>query len=198
MGKKERREVRHASLFCFSPFDYQIQILNWISLLQPHLPTQLLCLAFFLLGGCTWTCRPFVCIFFSLAFFLWFSIKSYPYFFQGPRLNCWEPFFSTWTTCLPRLNSLDKLLSLFYNRKFKHGLIQFRLLDHPSKLSPYQDVDTPCLFMEIWDLCIIKAEHIWTFYNQSWNMKPIDIGNKQFPHYQAHLGKLWACSDMLK
>jgi len=190
-GKREGREVRHNHLFCFSHFDHQSQIfeLNITSATPSTYPTTLSSIF------SSWRvhldlqtlCVPFL----FPGFFLWFSIKFYPYFFQGPRLNCWEPFFSTCTTCLPRLNSLDRLLSLFYSRKFKHGMIQIRLLDHPSKLSLYQDVDTPCLFMKIWDLCIIKAEHIWTFYSQSWNMKPIGIGNQQW----LHMGMVFHLKD---
>ena len=83
------------------------------------------------------------------------------------------------STNLPRLNSLDRFHSLFYNINLKHGMIQIRLLDHPSKLSSYPNWDRHCPLEEIWDLCIIKAEHIWTFEIQSWNMKPIGIGIQQ-------------------
>jgi len=46
-------------------------------------------------------------------------------------------------------------------QKLKHGMIQIRLLDHPSKFSKHETMYTPCVLLEIWDLCIIKAEHIW-------------------------------------
>ena len=40
-------------------------------------------------------------------------------------------------------------------------MIQIRLLDHPSKFSKHEGMYRPCLVLEIWDLCISKAEHIW-------------------------------------
>ena len=40
-------------------------------------------------------------------------------------------------------------------------MILIRLLDHPSKFSKDETMYTPCLLLEIWDLCISKAEHIW-------------------------------------
>ena len=44
-------------------------VLKETTFLQPQLPTQLDFLAFlFLLGGCTWICKAFGCLFFSLAF----------------------------------------------------------------------------------------------------------------------------------
>ena len=46
-------------------------------------------------------------------------------------------------------------------QKLKHGMIQIRLLKHPSKFCKHETMYTPCLLLEIWDLCIIKAEHIW-------------------------------------
>ena len=91
--EKGKREVRHASLPCSSHFDHQSQILNWISLLQPSLLTQLLCLAFFVSSCRVHLDLQTLCLHFLFSgFFLWFSIYCYPYFFQGPRLSCWEPF----------------------------------------------------------------------------------------------------------
>ena len=40
-------------------------------------------------------------------------------------------------------------------------MIQIRLLDHTSKFNRYEGMYTPCLSLEIWDLCTSKSEHIW-------------------------------------
>ena len=58
-------------------------------------------------------------------------------------------------------------------------MIQIRLLDHPSKFNKHEGMYTPCLDLEICDLCISKAEHIWHLslpimkYETYWYRYPI-------------------------
>ena len=47
--------------------------------------------------------------------------------------------------------------SILQHGNWKHGMIQIRLLDHPSKLSSYQNWYRHCLLREIWDLCICQS-----------------------------------------
>ena len=55
----------------------------------------------------------------------------------------------------------------------------------------FETLYTPLVLWEIWDLCNTKAEHIWIFYGQSWNMKPITIGIQQW----LHMGMVFLLKD---
>ena len=123
-GKRGKWEVRHAPLlccnlmekntfsihrFCFvNRFSTHLLVRNHISATSSAYPST--CLAFFV---SSWRVhldlQTLICLFFSLAFSFWFSIYCYPYCFQGPRLGSWDH----------PSNGLDRLLSLFYNWKFK-------------------------------------------------------------------------------
>ena len=60
--------------------------------------------------------------------------KTYPYFFQGPRLSSWAPLFLYLASHLPSLSCLVREHSLFCSKQFNHGMVQFRLLGHPSSV----------------------------------------------------------------
>ena len=89
-----------------------------ISFLQPQLPTQLFHLAFFVSSWRgTWTCNPQLPFLF-FGFFLFLSIYIYPYLFQGPRLNFWEPL-------LLYLNYLSAKIKLFGQTSF--SILQLKI-----------------------------------------------------------------------
>ena len=60
--------------------------------------------------------------------------KTYPYFFQGPRLSTWAPLFLYLASHLPSLSCLVREHSLFCSKQFNHGMVQFILLGHPSSV----------------------------------------------------------------
>ena len=122
----ENREVSHAPVCWFCCRCLAALVLKEALLLQPHLPTQLFCLTFsFLLGGCTWTCKPFVCPFLLHWFFAFISYLILPLFL--PR---------------PQIKQLGTLVSLpgYWSAKIKQfGQISFSILQH--KLKTWHDPD---------------------------------------------------------
>jgi hypothetical protein len=89
-----------------------------MSFLQPQLPTQLFHLAFFVSSWRgTWTCNPQLPFLF-FGFFLFLSIYFYPYLFQGPRLDFWEPLFLY-------LNYLSAKIKLFGQTSF--SILQLKI-----------------------------------------------------------------------
>jgi hypothetical protein len=80
-------------------------------------------------------------------------------------------------TDLPRFNSLDRYHSLFYNMEIEN--MAWSRLDCWTSHQNWVLIktDTDIAFLGKYEIfAFVKAEHIWTFDIQSWNMKPIGIG----------------------
>ena len=122
-------EISHASLCCHK--NAEQEDLHWppcvsfaqaidmreIMLLQPHLPTHSIAQHFLLLqGGCTQTSKPSIALFlFFLHFLLLFYLRL-PLSLPRPQIKQLGTFILYLTTNLPRLNSLNRFLSLNYNK----------------------------------------------------------------------------------
>jgi len=68
---------------------------------------------------------------FSFSFQMIFYLRL-PLLLPRAQIKQLDTFILYLTTNLPRLNSLDRLSFSILQHKFKHGMIQIRLLDHPS------------------------------------------------------------------
>ena len=80
-------------LLCFSSLILIIQSeMDTISATPSTYPATLPSIFCFFLEGALRLADPYLPFLF-FGFFFCFSIYFYPYFFQGPRLSCWEPFF---------------------------------------------------------------------------------------------------------
>ena len=122
-------EVRHASLCCYKIAEQED--LHWppcvsfaqasdmkeIMLLQPHLPTHSIAQHFLLLqGGCTQTGKPSIALFLFFFHFLLIFYLRLALLLPRPQIKQLGTFILYLTTNLPRLNSLDRFLSLIYNK----------------------------------------------------------------------------------
>ena len=145
-------EVRHASFLCcnlmekrsFSTIDFPLWTFQhtlickeWHFCNPNCLPIYLSSIFCFFMEGALRIADPYVPFLFFWLFLLIFYLRL-PLLLPRSQIKQLGTLILYLTTGLPRLNSLGRLLSLFYNRKLKHGMIQIRLLDHPSKLSQHQ------------------------------------------------------------
>lgn len=134
-----------------------------------YLPIYLPSIFCFFMEGALGLANPHVP--FLLIFYLELSLLL-----PRPQIKQLGTFFLYLTILSAKIELFGQISFSNLQQKLKYDMIQIRLLDHPSKFSQPQAMYTHCILLEIWDLCITKAEHIWNFLCQSWNMKPIDIG----------------------
>ena len=78
--------------------------------------------------------NPQLLFFFVFSFSFSFSFYlRLPLLLPRPQIKQLGTFILYLTTNLPRLNCLDRFFFSNLQHQFKHGMIQIRLLDHPSK-----------------------------------------------------------------
>ena len=87
----------------------------------------------FLHGGCTWTCKPSCAFSFSLAFLLIFYLEL-PLLLPRPQIKQLGTFFLYLTTLSAKIELFGQTSFSNLQQKLKYGMIQIRLLDHPSKI----------------------------------------------------------------
>ena len=122
-------EVRHASLCYYKTAEQED--LHWppcvsfvqasdmkeIMLLQHHLPTHSIAQNFLLLqGGCTQIGKPSIVFFLFFFHFLLIFYLRLALLLPRPQIKQLGTFILYLTTDLPRLNNLDRFLSLIYNK----------------------------------------------------------------------------------
>ena len=143
----ENKGVSHApvccfSCRCFSNFGLEIDNTSATPSTYPTSSPNIL----FLLGGCTWTCKPFVCPFLLHWLFSFISYRRLPLFL--PR---------------PQIKQLGTLVSLpgYWSAKIKQfGQISFSILQH--KLKTWHDPDLDCWVIH---KLLCKCRPIHTFFS---------------------------------
>ena len=104
--------------------------------------------------------QTLLCLFFSLAF-LFIAYLVLPLLLPRPQIKRLGTLLSLPIYLSAKFKQYGQTSFSNLLQKLKHGMIQIELLDHPSKLSEGEALNALFPFLKIWDLCLIKAEHIW-------------------------------------
>ena len=129
--------------------------------MQPiYLPIYLPSIFCFFLEGALGLADPYVPFLFHWLFLL-ISYLALPLLLPRPQIKQLGTLVSLPNYWSAKIKQFGQTSFSILQQKLKHGMIQIRLLDHPSKFSKHESMYTPCLVFEIWDLCFSKAEHIW-------------------------------------
>ena len=144
----------------------------WTMLSATPSAYPLYCLAFFVTPRRVHLdLQTLLCLFFSFGFLLIFYLKL-PLLLPRPQIKQLGTFFLYLSTLPAKIELFGQVSFSNLQQKLKHGMTQLRLLDHPFW---GKAASTKCRYTfstKIWDLCIIKVDHIDTSpaNHEKWNL----------------------------
>ena len=131
------------------------------------------CLAFFVTSRRVHLdLQTLLCLFFSFGFFLLVFYLRLALLLPRPQIKQLGTFILYLTTLPAKIELFGQISFSNLQQKLKDGMTQLRLLDHPFRSGA---ASTNCRYVSstrIWDLCIIKVDHIGTFpaNHEKWNL----------------------------